>query len=163
MALGGVRIGPTSGERSGAQPDDATSFERFYVAEVANAARLAHVLTGSPTHSLDLAHEAMIVVQRRWDGIEHPRAFLRGTIVNLSRHRRRRRLNERRWLASRSRADVAVTGDPEIDEMWSAVCHLPERQRHVVALRFYEDIASTRSPRCSSARNREVDAPRCDS
>ena len=37
--------------------------------------------------------------------------------------------------------DPVTFNDPVIDETWAAVCRLPFRQRAVLALRFYEDMA----------------------
>src|SRR5690606_36499255 len=93
----------------------------------------------SQATAADLAQDAMVVVQRRWNDIDTPAAFLRSTVVNLSQNRRRRWFHERRWLATQR--TPAPSHLPEIDETWSILRRLPGQQRAVVVLRFYEDLS----------------------
>lgn len=116
-----------------------TEFESFYAANIDSAARLAHLATGTASVGLDIAQDAMIALQRRWDDLREPHAFLRRTVLNLCRSRQRRWSRERRWLASHQ-PDNSI-GMPELDETWAVVHRLPRRQREVIILRFYEDLS----------------------
>lgn len=73
-----------------------------------------------------------------WMELDNPDAYLRATVVNLSRGELRRWTRERVFRA-RFRGEVTTT-IPELDEAWHAVRRLPARQRAAVVLRFYEDL-----------------------
>lgn len=114
------------------------SFEQFYDRAVASASRLAYLLTGSLATGHDVAHDALIAVSARWTELENPDAYLRTTVVNLSRSVLRRWSRERAFR-SRYRVEVS-TSNPDLDDAWKAIRRLPARQRAVVVLRFYEDL-----------------------
>jgi RNA polymerase sigma-70 factor (sigma-E family) len=102
--------------------------------------RLAFLITGSNAVAEEVVQEAFVRARPAWAHIENPGGYVRNTVVNLARgHVRRRRL-ERHHTAS-TRPDTVTVGDPHVDETWAAVCRLPERQRAVLALRFYEDLS----------------------
>lgn len=97
--------------------------------------RLGFLLTGSRADGEDLAQTAFASLAQAWGDVESPRAYLRRTVVNRAADLHRR--------ANRSlpaRPEVRV-GEPVVDETWGAVQRLPEVQRTVVVLRFYEDLA----------------------
>lgn len=98
--------------------------------------RLAHAITGSNLLADDIVQDAYL----RWSGrtdLDHPGAYLRTIVVNLSRDALRRRS-----VADRIRQEPPVAlGEPELDETWAVVRTLPERYRVVLALRFYEDMS----------------------
>lgn len=121
---------------SDAWPDVlATLFSTERVALV----RLAHVVCGSNGVAEEIVQEAFLRVRDRWDDVDNPGGYLRTTVVNLARGYLRRQQVEQRHT-DREPPAVTLTGDPEVDETWAAVCRLPERQRAVLALRFYEDL-----------------------
>lgn len=101
--------------------------------------RLAHLISGSNALAEEIVQEAFVRLRDRWDGLDNPGGYLRTTVVNACRSQLRRHDVEKRY-ARAQRPDEMVTGDQEIDETWSAVCKLPERQRAVLVLRFYEDL-----------------------
>lgn len=102
--------------------------------------RLAHVITGSNAVAEDVVQEAFVDLRRHWDGVANPGGYLRTSVINRARAHLRRRGVERRHSAA-GPEPRGLTGDPEVDDTWAAVCRLPPRQRAVLALRFYEDLA----------------------
>ena len=76
----------------------------------------------------------MLAVHQRWTKIDNPSAYLRATVVKLSRMAMRRWIRER--LHAR-RSVETVTANPEYDETWGQLRLLPAQQRSVVVLRFY--------------------------
>lgn len=115
------------------------SFEAFYEREWAGAARLAHLLTGVDAVAEDLAQEAFVRMARHWDTVDNPPAYLRTTLVNVSRtwHRSHDREQARiRAVAAGAAADVRL----EADDLLDAVDALPFRQRAVLVLRYYHDL-----------------------
>ena len=109
----------------------------LYAAQRTAMVRLARLLTGSSAVSEDVVHEAFARILRRGVTVDHPEAYLRATVVNLSRDQVRRRHLERRSAPR----DPLVAVPPEIDEMWAAVCRLPYGQRAVLVLRYYADLS----------------------
>lgn len=114
-----------------------TSFSVFYRTRFAATARLAMLLTGSLASASDLAQDAMVLVHRRWNDLDAPAAYLRGVVVNLCRNYRRRVDRERRWLRGHTQS---VQVDPETNETLTVLRELPEQQRTIIILRFYEDL-----------------------
>lgn len=114
-------------------------FDTFYASSIAAAARLGHLLTGSPAVGHEIAQDAMLAVHQRWNLIENPGGYLRVVIVNLSRTVQRRSIRER--LSLRALRSDGTTLLPEYDDGWRAIRRLPARQRAVVVLRFYEDLS----------------------
>jgi RNA polymerase sigma factor (sigma-70 family) len=126
--------------------------------------RLAHLMTGSNAVAEEIVQEAFLRLRRgpkrhdgdgdgdgHGDGDGDLGGYLYVTVVNLARgHLRRRRVEERH--ARSLPADRPVTGDPEIDETWSAMRRLPAAQRAVLVLRFYEDLPETEIARLLGCR-----------
>lgn len=111
-------------------------FADFYREARPRMVRLAHLLTNGSPAAEELVQEAFIKVHARWDGIEQPNAYLRRVVVNqASSHRRRQALERRKGL---ERREEAV--DQPVDELRDAIAVLPDRQRMVVVLRYYEDL-----------------------
>jgi RNA polymerase sigma-70 factor (sigma-E family) len=111
----------------------------LFAAQRTEMVRLAHLIVGSNALAEEVVQEAFVRLRDRWDGLDNPGGYLRSMVVNAAREQLRRRGVEQRYATTLAR-DHLVTGDREIDETWTAVCRLPERQRAVLALRFYEDL-----------------------
>jgi RNA polymerase sigma-70 factor (sigma-E family) len=113
------------------------SFDALYAEAYLPMVRLAHLLVGSNARAEELVQDAFVRVFARWDGIEHPKAYLRQAVVNACRSHRRRHLRESNWRPERTSA----AANPEVDELRGLLAKLTPRQRAAVVLRYYEDLA----------------------
>jgi RNA polymerase sigma factor (sigma-70 family) len=111
--------------------------EDVYRDERLGLIRLAFLLTGARDQAEDIVQSAFEAAQPRWDELDDPRAFLRRVVVNRAQDLHRRRYRPR------PRPEPPVTHIPELDETWAELRRLPDRQRVVVVLRFYEDLPLT--------------------
>jgi RNA polymerase sigma factor (sigma-70 family) len=123
----------------------AARLAELYLRHVAGAVRLARLLSGDPDAAEDIAHEAFIRTAGRLTGLRDDTvfdAYLRRTVVNLCRARRRRVAIERRYLrrAVERPLEPDRSRTEDRDVLWTALRELPERQRAAVVLRYYEDL-----------------------
>lgn len=114
-------------------------YRRRYVSVV----RLAGLLSGDYAEGEDIAQEAFARVFEAAGRVRDPDRFLTGTVVNLSRARRRKR---HRRQAPRPVADAWSAGgfeDRVADQsvVLPALKGLSGRQREVVVLRYYDGLA----------------------
>lgn len=112
------------------------TFDEFYADHWAPALRTAYVMTGERAVAEDICQDAFVGLARAWDGVEHPAAYLRRSIVNRvinAGTRTRRHDPVLPDLAS-------AAGEPVLDEAWALLAGLPARQRAALALRFYDDL-----------------------
>lgn len=135
-----------SGEQLVIAPINHTSsFEEFYRTEYRPIVEFACALTGDRWVAEDLAQEAFIAAERKWDRIgtyDAPGGWIRRVVANKSVSRLRR-------IGAESRAFLRI-GDrvafepPQLSddslEVWAAVRRLPRRQAQVLALTFLEDL-----------------------
>jgi RNA polymerase sigma-70 factor (sigma-E family) len=127
--------------------DADVDFDEFVAARWVRLFRLAYLLTGEEPAAEDLLQTAMERTFARWPRVtrmESPEAYVRRLMVNavISEHRGPTRRRE--WLR-------AVLPEPTVDAedghvvdhllLWPLVCALPERQRAVIVLRYYEDLS----------------------
>ncbi len=120
------------------------TFEDFYRREYTPVVGLAYALSGSRSGAEDLAQEAFFAAHRNWEriaGYEHPGAWVRRVVANMSVSAFRRRATEAKAMAraafgERTELPDLGSGDPEF---WRAVRELPRRQAQVVALFYLED------------------------
>lgn len=114
-------------------------FREHYPAMV----RLAYLLTSDRGLAEDIAQEAFIRTWRAWHRIQKEGsapAYLRATVVNLSRSSLRRRLVERRHATAEP--DGTSDGDPaDRLAVVEALRRLPHGQRSVVVLRYHLDLS----------------------
>ena len=125
----------------------------LYLQHADAAVRLAYLLTGDRTLAEDLVQDAFVRLAGRLVHLRDPAAFeayLRRTVVNLSRSYFRRRKVERAYL-ERARGAIATPSAvgseraiEERDELWTALGRLSQRQRAAIVLRFYEDLSERR-------------------
>jgi RNA polymerase sigma-70 factor (sigma-E family) len=122
------------------------TFEEYVATRGPALVRFARLLTGDRHRAEDLVQEALSKAYLRWDRMirsEQPDAYLRRMVINASRSWWRRRTN-RETPTGVSRDRVAPgqmeTETVERDEMWQRIARLPERQRTVLVLRYYEDL-----------------------
>lgn len=115
--------------------DLSESLDALYLERYESLARLGLLLTGSRADGEDLAQTAFASLAQSRREVRSPRAYLRRTVVNRAADLHRR---AHRRLPARP---VLVVGEPVVDETWDAVQQLPDTQRIVVVLRFYEDLS----------------------
>ena len=101
--------------------------------------RVAYLLCHDRAVAEELVQDSFLALQRRWDDIENPPAYLRTAVVNACRSWGRREQMGR----ERTPRDVedAPGADHVADELWDALATLNDRQRAAVVLRFYEDAS----------------------
>lgn len=115
---------------------EALEVERVYLDQRMALLRLAFLLTGSRDRADDIVQTAFAVAQARWATIENPGGYLRRVVVNQAKDQQRRGYRNRSVGVAEP-----VTHQPELDETWAELRHLPSRQRAVVVLRFYDDMS----------------------
>lgn len=123
-------------------------FDDFVRERSADLLRTAYALVGDYGHAEDLLQTALLRTARRWTvARDAPEAYARQVLVNLCRDRVR-------WLRRRPRESVLADGAQSpgvMDELAEqvgqrrcvieALMGLPAGQRHVVVLRFLEDLS----------------------
>jgi RNA polymerase sigma factor (sigma-70 family) len=136
--LGSLRgVGQTVEEPApvGSSAFDDGGFAAFYRREYDRALRLAWLLTASRAAAEDVVQDAMAGVYRGFARIDAPDAYLRRSVVNLSRTWVR---DERRH---RDRASMLERERPVLDaadrELLDIVQRLPYRQRVVIVARYW--------------------------
>lgn len=119
-----------------ADPESSTgvSIEDLYRQRYDPLMRLAYLLTSRQKDAEDLVQAAFTALTESWDDVRSPKAYLRQTVINRASDLHRR--NARSLPARPER----VVGEPAIDDAWDLIQQLPDTQRTVVILRFYEDL-----------------------
>jgi len=108
--------------------------------------RLAYLLTGDRALAEDLVQEAFLRFVGRLHHLREPEAFdayLRRTIVNLSKDVFRRRAIERSYLERHTTEFREGHTDRDVaayESRRTALLSLPPRQRAAIVLRYYEDL-----------------------
>jgi RNA polymerase sigma-70 factor (sigma-E family) len=122
-------------------------YEEFVRGQLPRLLRYATMLTGEREQSADLVQDVLVKVYRHWSRIraaDHPDRYVLRMVTNGY-------LSWRRGWPAR----VVTTGDPPDqaragdftsdhaarDDMWQHLARLPKRQRAVVVLRYYEQLA----------------------
>jgi RNA polymerase sigma-70 factor (sigma-E family) len=130
-------------------PAEGTKLGDLYVRHVDGAVRLAYLLMGDRAVADDIVQDAFVKVAGRLVHLRDPNAFdayLRRTVVNLSRSQLRRRRVERAYLRREEGSAVAAqaarpaSSIEERELLWTAMTRLSGRQRAAIVLRFYEDL-----------------------
>lgn len=122
------------------------TFEEYVRARGPALVRLARLLTGDDHRAEDLAQDVLaraFVHWRRVARADRPDVYVRRMLVNANASWwRRRSSRERPTDAAPEPAAPRDHGTEaaERDAMWRLVLGLPERQRAVLALRYYEDL-----------------------
>lgn len=120
----------------------------FYAAHADSTKRLAFLLTGDKELAEDITQDAFVKIAGRIGGLRNrdaSAAYLRQTVVNLSRSHFRRKRVERAYLqreASGPQSESVEGRDVvEADALWNELHRLAYRQRCAVVLRYYEDLS----------------------
>jgi RNA polymerase sigma factor (sigma-70 family) len=140
--------------------DDRTvrELERFLADRADQLMRTAVLLTGSRDAGQDLLQTALERIVRHWRRLDgDPEAYLRRTLYNLAADgfRRQGRL-QRKLLLLRpvTQAPADPTAEVDLrDALVRLLLRLPPRQRAVLVLRYWEQLAPRPRPRrCSAGR-----------
>lgn len=143
---GGAAYGEVTGERtSRTESSDAEAAFTAYVQERrASLYATAYHLTGDRFEAEDLLQSALFSTYRAWDRISDKAAvggYLRRTMTNLHISAwRRRKLNEypTEELPETVGDTDAMRGTELRAVLWQALARLPELQRTMLVLRYYE-------------------------
>ena len=121
---------------------EADGFDAFVRARMPALLRFAHALTGDPHTAADLVQDALVRTGIRWSRLERlgdPEAYVRRAILN-GRVSRWRKLHRERLVDAVPERPAAEPRGHD-DDLWRLLATLPERQRAVLVLRYYEDMS----------------------
>ncbi len=115
--------------------------------------RTARSLTANPSDAEDLLQTALTKTYLAWDGITDHRAldgYVRRALVNTRTSMWRKRRVDEFACDELPEPEVAPGPDPAEqqavrDAMWRAIGKLPDRQRAMVVLRYYEDLSEAQT------------------
>ncbi|MGW1176727.1 SigE family RNA polymerase sigma factor [Kitasatospora sp. NPDC002543] len=135
---------PASGGGPGPREPD---FEAFAATRWRRLVRTAYLLTGDHHEAEDVVQATFAKVFRNWARIsrlDEPDAYVHRALVNnnLSRHRRRR-VRQLLVPVLPDRESTAGGGHHDVEQrsvLIQALAELPQRQRAVVVLRYWEDM-----------------------
>ncbi|MCL6668288.1 SigE family RNA polymerase sigma factor [Streptomyces panaciradicis] len=130
------------------------SFSSYVRARQPVLLRTARSLTANPSDAEDLLQTALTKTYVAWERIEDHRAldgYVRRALVNTRTSQwRKRKVDEFVCEELPEPEPVPAGGDPAEqqalhDAMWRAIMKLPDRQRAMVVLRYYEDLSEVQT------------------
>jgi len=115
--------------------------------------RTARSLTANPCDAEDLLQTALTKTYLAWERIEDHRAldgYVRRALVNTRTSQWRKRRVDEYACEELPEPEPVPTPDPAEqqavrDAVWRAVLNLPDRQRAMVVLRYYEDLSEAQT------------------
>jgi RNA polymerase sigma-70 factor (sigma-E family) len=119
------------------------AFDAFVRARMPSLLRFAHALTGDPHTAADLVQDALERTGMRWSRLDKqgdPEAYVRRAILNGRTSRWRKLRRETLVDALPERAGVTDPAGRD-EQLWRLLKELPQRQRAVIVLRYYEDMS----------------------
>jgi RNA polymerase sigma-70 factor (sigma-E family) len=148
-----VRIRPAP-KRTRPPQRIAAEFEQFVTASSDALLRTAYLVAWDAAEAEDLVQECLLAVARRWPRVrkmDHPHAYARRVLINLSLDGAQRRTRRRQELIGDEAATLAAVPDESSArrlqavgaraELIDALGTLPPRQRAVLVLRYFEDLS----------------------
>lgn len=126
--------------------DDAASFEEFVTTRAQPLLRYGYVLTGDPHDAADLVQESLVRLRAAWPRVirkQDPEGYLRRIMArqHISVWRRSRREDPVATVPERAYTDHGLEHAERDPRLWTLLAALPRRQRTVLVLRYYEDLA----------------------
>ncbi|MFB7913770.1 SigE family RNA polymerase sigma factor [Streptomyces sp. NPDC056061] len=129
------------------------SFASFVRARGPVLLRAARSLTANPSDAEDLLQTALTKTYVAWERIEDHRAldgYVRRALLNTRTSQWRKRKVDEFACDELPEQESLGTPDPAErqtlhDAMWRAVLKLPDRQRAMVVLRYYEDLSEAQT------------------
>ncbi|MFD0344509.1 SigE family RNA polymerase sigma factor [Streptomyces sp. NPDC127117] len=130
-----------------------SSFSSFVRARGPVLLRAARSLTANPSDAEDLLQTALTKTYVAWERIEDHRAldgYVRRALLNTRTSQWRKRKVDEFACDELPEQESAPAPDPAEqqtlhDAMWRAVLKLPDRQRAMVVLRYYEDLSEAQT------------------
>jgi RNA polymerase sigma-70 factor (sigma-E family) len=129
------------------RPEDEDEFRRFTAARWPGLVRTAYLLTGDLGHAEDLAQTTLIKAYRSWNRVRRVDdidAYVRKILVNANRSRFRSKRPVEFSVATVPEHPASADSGGTIEErdvLFAALAGLPPRQRAIVVLRYWEDLA----------------------
>jgi RNA polymerase sigma-70 factor (sigma-E family) len=128
--------------------DADTAVESLYAAHYRSLVRLSVLLVRDVETAEEVVQDAFVAMHGRWRRLKDPDkalAYLRQVVVNRSRSVLRRRGVQARHtpapVPDQPGADEDALATERRSEVLDALRGLPERQREVIALRYYLDLS----------------------
>ncbi|WP_326604702.1 SigE family RNA polymerase sigma factor [Streptomyces sp. NBC_01800] len=129
------------------------SFSSFVRARGPMLLRTARSLTANPSDAEDLLQTALTKTYVAWERIEDHRAldgYVRRALLNTRTSQWRKRKVDEFACDELPEQEASPAPDPAEqqslhDAMWRAVLKLPDRQRAMVVLRYYEDLSEAQT------------------
>jgi RNA polymerase sigma-70 factor (sigma-E family) len=122
---------------------DRREFEAFVAASSDRLVRTAYLLTGDAGHAEDVVQSALLRTARRWRSArQSPEAYARTVVANLAKDRWR--ALGRRPAEAPLEHDVPLVvhdGLLDRDALMQAARGLPQGQRAVLVLRYFDDLS----------------------
>ncbi|MGW7195269.1 SigE family RNA polymerase sigma factor [Streptomyces chryseus] len=152
-----VRTSATKAATGAATPTPCPSFSTYVRARGPVLLRTARSLTANPCDAEDLLQTALTKTYVAWDRIEDHRAvdgYVRRALINTRTSQWRKRKVDEYATDELPEPGAALATGPAADPaeqqalrdaMWRAVMKLPDRQRAMVVLRYYEDLSEVRT------------------
>jgi RNA polymerase sigma-70 factor (sigma-E family) len=130
----------------------ADSLTLLYSAHYRGLVRLAAYLTGDRDSAEEVVQDAYVKVLGRWGGLrdlDKGEAYLRQSVVNLSRSRLRHRVVVERHapapMPDAASAEAGAMSRLDRTAVVHALTELPRRQREAIVLRYYADLSEAQT------------------
>lgn len=122
------------------------TYEEFVTTRAQALLRYGFVLTGNPDDAADLLQEGLIRLRGAWGRVvnkDDPEGYVRKIMArqHISLWRRRRREHLVGSVPEGRYDDRGLERAEHDPRLWEALTLLPPRQRTVLVLRYYEDLA----------------------
>mgnify|MGYP000844629826 CR=1 FL=1 len=123
-------------------PARGVEFAEFAQSASRSLTRTAYLITGDRELAADLVQETMVRTYVAWRRVRHEEAlaYARRILVNLDIDRRRRRPAVPTDRVDRAQPNAAEAASDDRDEVVRMLATLPETQRRVIVLRYFDDL-----------------------